>query len=310
MYEPDRKMLRHALAGRLLGAAARRLEGLSLAHIGASLDREVRDNAFPLLTDDRGLSFPITDRQALNHFLVYGPKSAARSRLLLDIAEARVRRGSGLLHVSTGNGSMEAEIEERARIWCDFGQITWASYSGEDSDVCRQVLDKVFHNRWIGFVRLPDPARNPEAATRAEARFCADLMRMSKRVGEEGILDHWRREYNGGRRVLSHAPTPIVFDDASRYVGRLSDLQAAMLKGLGFSIVHGLEDDVAFGAHDPKAAADVLANAMTKVVMGDELTVACGGTRMPRLGPDFFKRTAEVRDRQSRSRTPSLAMAH
>ncbi len=309
MLVSDRKMRRHALAGRLLGAAARRFEGLSLAHVGASLDSEIRDYAFPMLADDRGLSFPITDRQALNHLLVYGPKSTARSRLLLDIADARIRRGSGLLHVSTGNGSMEAEIEDRARTWDGFGQITWASYSGEDNDVCRQVLEKVFHNRWIGFVRLPDPARDPKAATRAEARFCADLLRISKRVGEEGILGHWRREYNGGRRVFTHAPTPIVFDDASRYLGGLSGMQAAMLKGLGFSVVHGLEDDVAFGAHDPKAAADVLANAMTKVVMGNELTVTCGGIRMPRLAPDFFKTTSAVRERRVGSPTTAFATA-
>jgi hypothetical protein len=75
-------------------------------------------------------------------------------------------------------------------------------------------------------------------------------------------------------------------------------MQAAMLKGLGFSIIHGLASDATFGAHDPKTAAELLANTMTKVVMGDEIEVTCGRTRMPRLGPDFFRTTAVVRERR------------
>lgn len=273
------------------------------------LDREVLDYAFPMLTDDRELSFPITDRQSLNHFLVYGPKSAARSSLLFDIAEARVRRGSGLLHVSTQGAGMVSLIQDRTRGWSNLGQVASMTYSGHGDDAGGSILDRVFDERWILFVQLPDPSVEPVAAEVAEARFCADLMRMSERVGAEGILGHWRREYNGGNRIFTHAPTPIVFDDASRFVGGLSGMQAAMLKALGFSIVHGLEDDAAFGAHDPKAAKDVLANAMTKVAMGDELTVTCGRTRMPRLGPDFFQATAAIRNRGGGSSTTAFATA-
>lgn len=273
------------------------------------LDDEVCSYAFPLLTDDGDLSFPITDRQSLNHFLVYGPKSAARSRLLLDIAEARVRRGSGLLHVSTQDDGMARMIEERTRGWAGLGQVAATIYSGNGEATYSRTLDRVFNERWIVFVLLPDPASDPEAAEAAEAQFCMDLTRMSRRIGDGSIAGHWRREYNGGNRIFTHAPTPIVFDDASRYVGGLNGVQAAMLKGLGFSIVHGLEDVVAFGAHDPKAAADVLANAMTKVVMGDEITVTCGRTQMPRLGSAFFQATAEIREQQSRPRMSSPATA-
>jgi hypothetical protein len=177
-------MRRHALAGRILGAAADRLEALSRAHLAASLDSEIRDYAFPLLTDGRGLSFPITDRQSLNHFLVYGPKSAGRSRLLLDIAEARIQRGSGLLHVSTRTDAMDALILERVGSWSDAGQIAVVWYTGIDQPENRAMIDRVFDDRWRVFVRLPDPTRNPKVAEAAEALFCADLMRMSRRVGE------------------------------------------------------------------------------------------------------------------------------
>lgn len=274
-----------------------------------SLNQEVRDYAFPLLTDSCERSFPITDRQALNHFLVYGPKSAARSSLLFDIAEANVRRGSGLLHVSTMNDDIQTEIHGRTPAWSGFGQIAAATYSGTDNNTSGSLLDKVFDDRWILFIRLPDPAKDPEAAIKAEARFCADLMNLSKRIGEDCILGHWRRQYNGGARIFTHAPTPIVFDDASRYVGGLSGMQAAMFKGLGFSAIYGVEDDAAFGANDPKAAADVLRNAMTKVVMGDSIAVTCGLTPMPRLGAEFFRRTASVRDQRSSNRTLSQATA-
>lgn len=306
MYASNRKMRRHALAGRLLGAAADRLAALSRTHVAASLDREIRDYAFPLLTDGRGLSFPITDRQSLNHFLVYGPKSAGRSRLLLDIAEARIQRGSGLLHVSTRNEAMDAVIQERVDGWSDVGQVAVVSYTGTEQHENLATIDKVFDDRWHVFVRLPDPTKAPKAAEVAEALFCADLMRMSRRVGEESILGHWRRQYNNGYHIFTHAPTPIVFDDASGYVGGLTGMQAVMLKGLGFSIVHGLESDATFGAHDPTKAADVLAHAMTRVVMGDEITVTCARTRMPRLGPDFFKATAAVRDRGSQPQAAAL----
>jgi hypothetical protein len=309
MYGTTRKLRRHALVGRILGAAADRLAALSRAHIGASLDREIRDHAFPLLTDSRGLSFPITDRQSLNHFLVYGPKSAARSRLLLDIAEARIQRGSGLLHVSTQNEAMDAVIQERVEGWSDIQQVAVTAYTGIGSLENLATIDKVFDDRWRVFVRLPDPTRDPEAAAAAEVDFCADLMRMSQRVGEERILGHWRRQYNNGWSTFTHAPTPIVFDDASRFVGGLGCLHAAMLKGLGFSVVHGLESDETFGAHDPEKAAPILANAMTKVMMGDEIEVICGHTRMPRLGPDFFQASAAVRDRLSQPQAPALAVA-
>lgn len=309
MYGTTRKLRRHALAGRILGAAADRLAALSRAHIGASLDREIRDHAFPLLTDSRGLSFPITDRQSLNHFLVYGPKSAARSRLLLDIAEARIQRGSGLLHVSTQNEAMDAVIQERVEGWSDIGQVAVSAYTGIGSSENLATIDKVFDDRWRVFVRLPDPTRDPEAAAAAEVDFCADLMRMSQRVGEERILGHWRSQYNNGWSTFTYAPTPIVFDDASRFVGGLGFLHAAMLKGLGFSVVHGLESDETFGAHDPEKAANVLANAMTKIVMGDLIEVTCGRTRMPRLDPDFFEASAAVRDRRSQPRTTALAPA-
>lgn len=310
MYEPDRKMLRHALAGRLLGAAARRLEGLSLAHIGASLCREVRDNAFPLLTDDRGLSFPITDRQALNHFLVYGPKTAARSRLLLDIADARVRRGSGLLHVSTADDAMDAEIQERMRSWSDAGSMAVITYTGLDDISHRSMFEKVFEERWIVFVRLPAPDADPEVAHAAAKRFWTDLQEMADRISFKSNYHHWRGGFLPGIKAFTHVPTPIVFDDVSWFIEGVRSMQASQLKALGFSIVHGLESDTTFGTQHPIKAAYVLMNAMTKVVMGDELTVTCGRTRMPRLGPDFFRKTAEIRDRQSRSRTPSLAMAH
>lgn len=274
-----------------------------------ALDVEVRNYAFPLLTDDRELSFPITDRQSLNHFLVYGPKSAARSSLLLDIAEARVRRGSGLLHVSSRNDGMDALIQERTRNWSGLGQIAATTYSGGGDATDCWMLDRVFDERWITFVRLPDPALDPDSAKAAEVQFCMDLMKMCQRVGLESILGHWRREYNGGNRIFTHAPTPIVFDDASRYLDGLKGIQAAMLKCLGFSIIHGLESDAMFGARAPEKAAPILANAMTKVVMGDEIEVTCGGARMPRLGPDFFQATASVRDRLSQPQAKALAVA-
>ena len=313
MYATTPRMRRHAFAGRILGAAADRLAALSRAHVGASLDREIRDHAFPLLTDSHGLSFPITDRQSLNHFLVYGPKSAARSRLLLDIAESKIKRGSGLIHVSTHDGAMTSEIQERTRSWPAFRQDAVVVYSGDDRLENRSMLGKVFDDCWRVFVRLPDPVQDAAAARAAAEFFCADLREIGNMVGQESTAGHWRRWYNLGApsfqgapsSLVQHAPTPIVFDDASWFVGGLGDrcgLLAAQLKAMGFSIVHGLESDAAFGTHDKDAAARVLANAMTSVMMGDEIEVVCGRTRMPRLGPDFFQAAAANRDRRGRPR--------
>lgn len=314
MYEPDRKMRRHALVGRLLGTAARRLEGMSRAHVGASLDRETRAYAFPLLTDERGLSFPVTDRQSLNHFVVHGPKSSARSRLLLDIADAKVRRGSGLIHVSAHGGAWDAEIEERTHRWSGFGRVATAIYdpgifSSHIDDTVMSMLEKVFDERWIVFVRLPDPAKQPMEAELAEARLCEDLSRICARLGKESILGHWRHQYNGGNRIFRHAPTPIVHDDASRYAVRLNGMQASMSKALGFSIVHCVDSEAAAGTQYQLNTNDVRTHAMTNVVMGERIELIHARIPMPRLGPDFFRTTAEVRGRQTGVRTPSWAIA-
>lgn len=184
-----------------------------------------------------------------------------------------------------------------------------AVYSGHTNETVMRMLEKVFDERWIVFVRLPDPAKQPLEAELSEARLCEDLSRICARLGKESIYGHWRHQYNGGNRVFTHAPTPIVHDDASRYAVRLNGMQAAMSKALGFSIVHCVDGDAAAGPHYHLNTNDVRTHAMTNVVMGERVELIHARVPMPRLGPDFFRTTAEVRGRQSRVWTPSWAIA-